>query len=449
MEKILIIDDDAISRVGLGEMVATAGFSVLEAAGGREGLAVLEKEPVSAVLLDLIMPGMDGIATLEKLRETRPDMPVIMVTAYGDVPLAVKATKLGAYDFILKPPDAEHLVLILKRAVEKMALRQEVERLHTFVDSAVEKLLGKSKVLKEIQKDIQRVAETDFSIIIQGETGTGKTTLARGIHALSKRSQHPFVKVDIGTLSESLIESELFGHEKGAFTGADKKKKGFFEAAQGGTIFIDEIENMSLAMQAKVLNAIEEKEICPVGSHAPVKVDFRLIGATNTDIQKLVKEKRMRQDLYYRLGEYTITLPPLRERPDDIRYFAGKFMEDARDELNRPVEEISEAAMRRLARCPWPGNIRELKNFIKKLVLFADGRAITEMQVESLIQEGGESGAVPMALPLRDQLKLHEKNIIVRALKEANGNKSLAASLLQTSYKNLFNKLNEFGLMKE
>ncbi len=385
MKNVLIIDDNANDRNLFGRIIAAADFDSVEACDGKSGVEALKKGGISAIFLDLKLPDMDGIETMKELKKIDPGVPIILVTAFADIPTAVKATKLGAYDFVIKPPDFEVLVLSLKRAIEKQTLEKEVQRLHAVVDTSFKNLLGKSEAAKRIVQEVQQVALSDFSIIIQGETGTGKTTLAKEIHNISNRSDKPFVKVDIGTLSESLIESELFGHEKGSFTGADRKKKGFFEVAHGGTIFIDEIENMPPSAQTKLLNVIEEKKIFLVGSSKPVNVDIRIIAATNADMEMLVREKKMRQDLYYRLGEFSITIPPLRERPADIQFFAAKFLEDAYDELKKPVGEITEEALESLVHHSWPGNIRELKNVIKKAALFSSNKMINAQDLRTLI----------------------------------------------------------------
>ncbi len=446
MKKVLIIDDDATSRNGFSEIVSAAGFSAMEASSGKEGINIFEKEDISTVLIDLVMPEMGGIQTMQALKEANPEVPLIMISAHGDIPTAVEATKRGAYDFITKPPDFENFVAILKRAIEKRELRREVNRLHSILENSLGNLLGVSESIQRIKQEVQQVAQSDFSIIIQGETGTGKTTLAREIHHLSKRHDKPFVKVDIGTLAESLMESELFGHEKGSFTGADKRKKGFFETANEGTIFIDEIENMSHSTQSKLLNVVEEKNIYTVGSSKPVKIDFRLIAATNSDLKRLLHEKKMREDLYYRLGEFIVTIPPLRERTEDIHFFARKFLADACDELNKSIEDISDEAMCVLSRHPWPGNIRELKNIVRKAVLFSEEDTLKAENIRALFSTKSVEGEASPDLPLKDALKIQEKNMIKNALKTAKGNKTRAAALLQTSYRNLLFKIKEYDI---
>lgn len=291
MNRVLIVDDDELVRLTLSELLRGNGFSPSVASSGRLALEVFRKETPDAVLLDLKMPGMDGTETMKELKEINPDIPVIIVTAHGDIPTAVEMIKLGAYDFIVKPPRLDILILTLKRAIERLELERAVKRLNTACTISHEWLFGKSQVMKRVIEQIHRVAPTDFSVILQGETGTGKSTVARVIHGPSRRAEGPFVTVDIGAIPETLVESELFGHEKGAFTGADKKKKGLFETANGGTILIDELQNMSPHVQSKLLRAVEEKKIHPLGSARAVEVDVRIIAATNTDIRQAGSER--------------------------------------------------------------------------------------------------------------------------------------------------------------
>lgn len=353
MNKILIVDDDMVIRLALCEMLQNNGFLPVDVSSGRQAIRFFGKEKPSAVILDLKMPDMDGIEVLQELKRIDPNVPVILITAYGDIETAVEAIKLGAYDFIVKPPKFDRLILTLKRAIEKSRLEMTVWRLNTAVETSLEWLLGKSYPIKKIIEQIHQVAQSDFSIVIQGETGTGKTTVARAIHNLSTRATGPFITVDMGTIPETLVESELFGYEKGAFTGAEKSRKGFFEIANHGTILIDEVQNMSLYVQGKLLRAVEEKRIYPLGSTRPVEVDVRIIAATNSDIKQAVKEKLFREDLFFRLREFEITLPPLRERVDDIPFFAQRFFIEACEELNKRMHGIDDSVVSLLKQYPW------------------------------------------------------------------------------------------------
>ncbi|MEW5746429.1 MAG: sigma-54 dependent transcriptional regulator [Nitrospirota bacterium] len=457
MRKILIVDDEKRVRLAFSENLKSSGFATLEAADGSEALDIFGKERPDTVLLDYKMPGANGIEVLQELKKLDPDVPVIMVTAHGDIPIAVEAIKLGAYDFITKPPDFERLSLTLRRAIDKYELEKKLKNMHAVVDTSLEWLLGKSPAIKPIIKQISQVARSDFSLIIQGETGTGKSFIARALHNLSKRADRPFIAVDMGSIPETLVESELFGYEKGAFTGAEKKKKGFFELAQGGTLLIDELQNMSAYVQSKLLRAVEEKRIYPLGSTQPVAIDVRIISATNTDIRQAVKDRTFREDLFYRLSEFMITIPPLRERGDDIPFLAQKFFSEAVEELSKQVREIDDGAAALLKQYAWPGNIRELKNVMRRAVLIADDSAVKPEHIEFLIKsaEGAAEAASPsMAAtqpapetdPPPASLQDAEKNAIKRALESTGGNKTKAAAILQIDYKTLLRKIKTYGI---
>lgn len=385
MNKILIVDDDKVIRLSLSEMLQNNGFLPVDVSSGRQAIKLFKKEPPDAVLLDLKMTDMDGIETMQELRKIDPDVPVIFISAHGDIETAVEAVKMGAYDFIVKPPKFDRLIFTLKRAIEKLELKRKVEDLSLAFETSLEWLLGSSDIIKKVIKQIHQVAWSDFSLIIQGETGTGKTTVARALHNLSKRAKGHFVSVDMGTMPETLVESELFGHEKGVFTGAERKKKGFFECANGGTILIDEIQNIPPHIQGKLLRAVEEKKIFPLGSADAINIDIRVIAATNIDIKQAIKEKKFREDLFFRLSEFMITLPPLRERADDILFFAQRFLREASGEMHKQIYGIADDVMERMVRYPWPGNVRELKNVIRKAVLLADGDIIMPEHIEFLI----------------------------------------------------------------
>ncbi|MCL4536360.1 MAG: sigma-54 dependent transcriptional regulator [Nitrospirae bacterium] len=450
MNKVLIVDDDKIIRLSLKEILEDNGFSSMEAFSGRQAIELFKKEIPDAVLLDLKMPGMDGIETMQELKKIDADVPVIIVTAHVDLDAAVGAIKLGAYDFIVKPPKFDRLLLTLKRAIEKMQLEKAVKRLNTAVGASLEWLLGKSEVMKGITEQIEQVASSDFSVIIQGETGTGKTTIANIIHNLSKRANSPFVTVDIGAIPESLVESELFGHERGAFTGADKKKKGFFEVANGGTILIDEVQNISPYIQGKLLRAVEEKKIYPLGNTQPVDIDVRIIAATNTDIRQAVREKKIREDMFFRLSEFIINLPTLRERIDDIPFLAQRFLVEACAEINKQVYEISDDAVNLLVHYPWPGNVRELKNVIRRAALVSSEGVIKAEHLSFIIgDKSDDRNGIPL-MPLKELVAIAvrdvEKKAIKQALEATKGNKTKAASILQIDYKTLLTKIKECNI---
>jgi DNA-binding NtrC family response regulator len=445
-DPILIVDDDRKMRVIMKTLIESSGWTTIEACDGVQALEMYSKERPSVVLLDMLMPKMDGLETLRALKSLDSDLPVIIITAHADVSDAVNAIKIGAYDFIVKPPDLDTLTNIIRRAIEKSKLSRSFRVLDAAIDNSLESLLGSSSGMKKVIEQIRQVAFTDFSIIIQGETGTGKTTVARMLHNMSKRSLNPFVSVDVGNMPEALIESELFGHEKGSYTGAIDKQKGFFEVAAGGTILIDDFQNVPLYTQSKLLRAVEDKKIFPIGARQPVEIDVRIIVATNVDARKAMQENKLKSDLFFRLCEFTIDIPPLRERIDDIPYLSRNFMLEVAAELNKPMREISGAAIDHLERYGWPGNVRELKNVIRRAVLIAESDVITEAHLEFLIG-GGYRNKIYSSLLQRKlptlKLKELEQIAIEEALEVTSGNKTEAASLLQIDCSTLHRKIKQ------
>ena len=445
-DPILIVDDDRKMRVIMKTLIESSGWTTIEACDGVQALEMYSKERPSVVLLDMLMPKMDGLETLRALKSLDSDLPVIIITAHADVSDAVNAIKIGAYDFIVKPPDLDTLTNIIRRAIEKSKLSRSFRVLDAAIDNSLESLLGSSSGMKKVIEQIRQVAFTDFSIIIQGETGTGKTTVARMLHNMSKRSLNPFVSVDVGNMPEALIESELFGHEKGSYTGAIDKQKGFFEVAAGGTILIDDFQNVPLYTQSKLLRTVEDKKIFPIGARQPVEIDVRIIVATNVDARKAMQENKLKSDLFFRLCEFTIDIPPLRERIDDIPYLSRNFMLEVAAELNKPMREISGAAIDHLERYGWPGNVRELKNVIRRAVLIAESDVITEAHLEFLIG-GGYGKKIYSSLLQRKlptlKLKELEQIAIEEALEVTSGNKTEAASLLQIDCSTLHRKIKQ------
>jgi DNA-binding NtrC family response regulator len=444
-DKVLIIDDEDDLRFILRGVLAEEGFSVSEAANGTIGLESFRNDPPHAVLLDLNMPQMSGIDTLAAIKQINPGVPVIVLTAHGNIPTAVEVMRLGAYDFATKPPDFDRLLLLIKRAVEYCRLEREVHSANTALGLSLENLLGKSGPMKKVIELINCAAQTDLSVILQGETGTGKTFVAEALHNLSKRAQIPLVRVDIGLIPDSLIESELFGYRKGAFTSAAANKTGFFEAAHRGSIFIDEIENMSPATQSKLLTVMERKEIYPIGSTSPTTIDIRIIAATNKDIRQSVIKKEFREDLFYRIGEFIITIPPLRERAEDIPFFARKFLTEACSEMKKQTRGLTEEALSFLAGYSWPGNLRELKNIIRRALLFSSSDTIDLNIIEPLIEETCNApGSTFMSL--KNEIRELEKKRISEALLKTGGNKSKAAALVEINYKSFCEKLKEYNM---
>jgi DNA-binding NtrC family response regulator len=454
MKKILIVDDEDCIRLVLSEFLKNRGFAACEAKDGFEAVSLFATERPDAVLLDLSMPGMDGMEVLSNLTGQDPSVPVIILTANGQISSAVQAVKCGAFDFILKPPDFEEITLRLNRAVEKANLKKNLARLSNSVEASFARHLGKSPAVKDVISQVHRVAPSPFSVIIQGETGTGKSTLAEFIHNLSARSGKPFVRVDIGVIPETIIESELFGHSKGAFTGADRARKGYFESADGGTVFIDELENTSAQVQSKLLSAVEQKSVYPIGTARPVPVDFRLIAATNTDLSAMVRLRRFREDLFYRLSEFTIHLPPLRERKEDIGFLAERFCDEACEELKKKPLEIDNGAMELLLQSRWPGNVRELKNVVRRAVLLSGGGSLTRDCIAGVLGAPAVEATVREAcssvLPLKETssraISEAEAAAIRQALTLSGGNKTRAASILQVDYKTLLTKIRQYGI---
>lgn len=447
MYKILLIDDDPKIRKVLSVILKTQGFFTIEASGGREALDLVRTMRTDLALLDLKMPEMDGIETLREIRKIDPAMPVIMITAHGDVPTAVEAIKLGANDFMLKPPDFNHLIITINKALEKRELEKKVRQLTTEMDESLEWLLGKSPLIKKVIEQIRQVAWSDFSVIIQGETGTGKSYIANLIHNLSTRKKGPFITVDMGALPETLVESELFGFEKGAFTGAEKKKRGLFELAGGGTLLIDEVQNMSPFVQSKLLRVVEEKKAYPLGSTQPMDINARLIAATNTNLKQAVAEKKFREDLFFRLGEFMIIIPPLRERIEDIPFLAQRFCNEAATELKKQIRMISPDAEKLLMQYPWPGNVRELKNVVRRAVLLSEGDTILPERIEFLITAEQAGVEQPQGGDISNlSLSQIEKQAILRTLKSTKGNKKKASTILEVDYSTLMRKIKHYGI---
>lgn len=447
MNKVMVVDDEKKIRRVFCEILDSNGFSPISASNGEEAIDLFQKDKPDAVLLDLKMPGKDGIEILGEMKLIEPKTPVIVMTAYGDVPTAVEAIKIGAYDFLLKPVNYDSLIVVLKMAIEKFGPDKELQSLNFGIDASLERLMGKSDAIKKVIEQIYQVAWSDLSVIIQGETGTGKSFFARVIHDLSERGQGPFVKMDMGTIPETLVESELFGYEKGAFTGADKKKKGYFELAHGGAILIDEVQNASPHVQSRLLMIAEEKRVYPVGSTGPVDIDVRIMAATNTDIRQAVREKKFREDLYFRLGEFMIVVPPLRDRLEDIPFLAAKFCVEAASEMKKEKVELSMDCIKRLKGYSWPGNVRELKNVIKRAVLVTEDDIIQPESLVFLTDDNDEAGPQEFSPGLNSNLNLSdmEKMTIKQALEVTNGNKTKAAAMLKISYATLFRKIKQHG----
>ncbi|MBF0566695.1 MAG: sigma-54-dependent Fis family transcriptional regulator [Nitrospirae bacterium] len=449
MSKTLVIDDEKDVREALSAILADNGFANVTSSCCHEALDVVSKQDISAIILDLNMPGIDGIETMRRIKKIKADVPIIFLTAYGDISTAVEAMKLGASDFMAKPPDFKVLFFKLQRAIELNGTndnKESPDEQFKGNNGNNNAILGSSTAIKKTLTEVKRVAATDFSVFIEGETGTGKTFTARFIHDLSKRMGKPFVKVDIGSFQETVIESELFGHEKGSFTGADKTRQGYFEIANGGTIFLDEVQNMSPYVQSKLLSVIEDKKITRLGSTTPIDIDVRVISATNQDIKKCVAEKQFREDLFYRLCEIPIKVPPLRERVEDIPYLAYKFLSEVSGSIDQPVREISASAMSALKNHAWVGNARELRNVIRRACLMAIDGVIRPEHIAFPDNKNCSNEESPSSMSLKEIMRKEEAKLIQKVLAQTHGNKSKAASILQISYRGLMMKCKEFNI---
>ena len=377
--KILAVDDEEIVLKSCRKILEGGGHEVFTALSGQEALDLLKKEPIDIVITDIKMPVMDGMEVLERVKKEYPDVLVIIITGYSTVQSAVQAMKLGAFDYIPKPFTPDEVLVVVEKALEKKSLiyeniylRKELEAKYGF-----DNIIGSSPKMQEVYKLIRKVAPTESTVLIRGESGTGKELIARAIHFNSPRKQKPFVPVDCGVLAQELLESELFGHVKGSFTGAIVTKPGLFEVADGGSIFLDEIGDVNTNFQSKLLRVIQEREFTPVGGVKPKKVNLRFVVATNKDLEKLVEQKQFREDLFYRLNVVSITVPPLREKKDDVPLLAYHFLKKYAKEMKKDIRSISVDAMNMLTAYSWPGNVRQLENVIERAIVMAEGEAIT------------------------------------------------------------------------
>uniref|UniRef100_A0A832G104 Sigma-54-dependent Fis family transcriptional regulator n=1 Tax=Ignavibacterium album TaxID=591197 RepID=A0A832G104_9BACT len=443
--RILVVDDEEIVRESLLAWFKEDGYEVDTAENADAALRLFEKGKYSLILLDIKMPGMSGMDLLVKLKEYDPDAIIILITAYASVSSAVKALKSGAYDYITKPIDPDELSHIVEKALYQKNLEAENLKLKESIDEIArpDNLIGESHQMKEIYNLIHTVAQTDTTVLILGESGTGKELVAKAIHLNSKRKYFPLVTVNCGALPESLLESELFGHEKGAFTGAHYRRKGKFEMANGGTIFLDEIGTISNKVQVELLRVIETKQFTRVGGSETISSDFRVIAATNEHLEELVKEGKFREDLYYRLNVFNIHIPPLRERVDDIPLLAEYFLKKYTSSMNKKITGISQEAMNFMLRYKWPGNVRELENAIERAVVIC---RTDKIQLEDLPFKVSNNA---LYNEVEDKsLSEVEKRHIALVLKENNWNISKSAEDLKIDRVTLYNKIKKYGLRK-
>lgn len=453
MSNILIVDDEQSYRQLLTLVFEGLGHSIRTASNGREALALLQSEPADVVISDVRMPDMDGIEMLSSLRETQPDLGVILMTAFASVETAREAFKLGADDFIQKPFDVEELKLIVKKTLEKQALIDENRafRRAQRERGSIKNIVGNSAKMHAIFQMIETVAEVQSTILITGESGTGKELVARAIHDLSARAEKPFISINCGAFTETLLESELFGYVKGSFTGANTNRKGLFEAANRGTIFLDEIGEMSPAMQVKLLRVLQEKKVRPVGAHDELPIDARVIAATNRDLKQMVSDGTFREDLFYRVSVIPISLPPLRDRSDDIPELANHFVGKFGDQAGRRLT-ISPKAMQLLEKYMWSGNVRELEHTIERAVALERGDEIQPERLPEHITNynperiNAEFDLPDSGLNLTAHLENLEKTYVVEALRKTAGNQTRAADLLQMQVRSLRHLLDKHNI---
>ncbi|MEW6516487.1 MAG: sigma-54 dependent transcriptional regulator [candidate division FCPU426 bacterium] len=456
---ILIVDDEPEHCLVVSQALQAAGYTTEIAQDGPRALALSQEKRFDLYLLDIRMQPMDGIQVLQTLRSQNPEVQVIMLSALGDVDVAVKCMKLGAYDFLSKPINLDELLITVGNAMKSMQLQQEVETLRTQIriQRSTDQLLGESKKMQELLRTIEQVARHDITVMIRGESGTGKELTARALHACSRRSQSPFVSVDCATLPETLVESELFGYERGAFTGATNRKIGRFEQAGDGTLFLDEIGNLDVAVQIKLLRVLQERRFTRLGGKEELPFRATVVTATNVNLERAIREGRFREDLYYRLNEFVLHLPPLRERREDISLLVKHFIDMFNQSFKKNVKGLRPEVMNLFLNYQWPGNVREMKNIIKRAVVLADD----EIELSHLPEHAfGELTPVAPAPPpqaksggattlkdiVRKEVASVESRVIRQTLEACRWNRSLAAKQLEIDYKTLYNKMKEYQI---
>jgi two-component system response regulator AtoC len=452
-KSVLVADDDASIRSLLKQLLQDEGYAVNEAATGVEVVDKVRESSPDLVIMDVRMPELDGIEALSRLKATSPKTAVLIMTAFGSSNAAIRAMELGAFDYVTKPFELDKINYTVQKVFEYQDLAQEVEVLRGEISSLVqtERIVGNSPAMQEVYKIVGKVAKADATVLISGESGTGKELVAEALHYNSSRRAGPLVKVSCAALPETLLEAELFGHEKGSFTGAITQRRGRFELADKGTIFLDEIGEMSLQTQTKLLRVLQDRKIERVGSSIPIKVDIRVICATNKDLQKQVDQNKFRDDLFYRLNVIHINMPPLRERKEDISALVEHFLAKHRYSATAQPAAISEEALRRLMEYDWPGNVRELENVIERAVVLSRGQIITSRELPFGDQEGEREGEESDEVPsersfFKKSVAQFEKDLIMKALRDANGNRSKAAEMLGIYRRLLYAKIKEYGL---
>lgn len=444
---ILIVDDEVNIRTPLAKIVEKKGYQAMTAESGQAALSLLDRGFCHLILTDLKMPDLDGLELLKKVKERSPETEVVVMTAYGTIETAVEAIKNGAYDYMTKPIDKERLLILIDKALERQRLSSENKRLRESlrVKHHFETMIGKSGVMKQIYETVDQVAESDATVLITGESGTGKELVARALHQRSERGEKPFITINCGALPESLFESEVFGYEKGAFTGAVSTKAGRFELADGGTLFLDEIGELALKNQVDFLRVLETREFRRIGGTKLIKVDVRFIAATNRNLPEAIKDRAFREDLYYRLNVVPIHLPPLRERREDIPLLVESFLREFASSYSREEKAVSPEAMRLLVHFAWPGNVRQLRNVIERAVVMVREKTILAEHLPVEIQETKEAERT-MTITLGKPLDEIEKQVIQRTLIEITNHREKAAKILGISPRALHYKIKNYGL---
>ncbi|MFO7536181.1 MAG: sigma-54 dependent transcriptional regulator [Kiritimatiellia bacterium] len=447
--KILLIEDDPDGRRSVTEALEVAGWSVVAAGDGATAVALLQKEEFDAVLSDLVLPDTNGLEILEKARKLHPQLPFLLMTAYGSVETAIRAMKSGAYDYLVKPLDLDDLHTKMRRALETHALRREVGALQEVLSDrfSLRQMVSESSAMQRVIRQIKSVADTNVTVLILGESGTGKELVARGLHGESRRARGPFVAVNCGAFTETLLESALFGHEKGSFTGAVARRQGAFERAGSGTLFLDEIAIAPKSVQMRLLRAIEEKEILRVGGEEPVKVDTRILAASNREMDVLVEEGAFLPDLLFRLQVVTIRVPPLRERKEDIRPLVDRFVALASEEHGRIIDHVEPDFYEAMERHSWPGNVRELRNVVESSVIQADDRILNAQDVAlALDVKTRKEPVATLLIPSGMSLSSLEKEVLLQALTRNKGNRFLTAQELGISIRTIQRKIKDYNL---
>ena len=446
---ILIVDDEPGVRTALTGVLNDEGYEVETVASGEACLERMARGGVDLIVLDVWLPGMDGLATLARLRERQVDAQIVLISGHGNIESAVRAIKMGAFDFVEKPLSLEKTVLVVRNALRQRRLEAENRALRARVDRH-ETMVGESYAMRQLREQVAMAAPTNGRVLIYGENGTGKELVARNIHALSRRRTGPFVEVNCAAIPEELIESELFGHVRGAFTGAVADRRGKFEAAAGGTIFLDEIGDMSLKTQAKVLRVLQEQTMEPVGGTNSIKVDARVLAATNKDLPAEIRAGRFREDLYFRLNVIPIFVPPLRDRPDDIPRLADHFMAEFAREYGKRMKTFEPEALSVIQQYAWPGNVRELRNVIERLMIMVPGDAIAASNLSFLDPHALRRPDLPEVpaerLTLHEARDRFERDLILRTLADQQGNMSRTAEVLGVERSNLYRKMKAFGI---